>query len=75
MPSRCQMEKKSGTYLKNNDTHPLRPTDFTTNTQMCASFIQVYSGDNAEEINNISRHTVTPIELQVRKTDDNMVVL
>ena len=54
---------------------PLRPTDFTTNTQMCASFIQVYSGDNAEEINNISRHTVAPIELQVRKTDDNMVVL
>ena len=53
----------------------LIPPDLTTNTQACADYIQVSSGTNAEEINNISRHAVVPIELQVTRTDDPMVFL
>ena len=55
--------------------HPLIPPNLTTNTQECAASIQVSPGSKAEEINNISRHTVAPIKLQVTRTDDSMVVL
>ena len=34
---------------------PLTPPESTTNTQACSTFIQVYYGSKAEEINNISR--------------------
>ena len=54
---------------------PLSPTDLTMNTQACASPIQVFSGAKAEEINEISLHTVATIEVQVTRTDDPMVVL
>ena len=54
---------------------PLNPTELTTNTQACAASIQVSSEAKAEEINNISLQTVSPIELQVTRTDDPMVVL
>ena len=54
---------------------PLIPTNLTTNTQASATSTQVYSGAKAEVINNISRHTVASIELQITRTDNNMVVL
>ena len=54
---------------------PFSPPNLTTNTQACDAFIQVSSGANYEEINNISRHTVAPIELKVTRTDNHMVVL
>ena len=54
---------------------PLIPPYLITNTQACAASIQVYSGAKAEEIKNISRHTVAPIKLQVTRTDDPMFVL
>ena len=54
---------------------PLSPPDLTTNTQECAASIQVSFGDKAEQINNILRHKVVPIELQVTRTDDNIFVL
>ena len=53
----------------------LVPNDLTTNTQACAASIQVSSGANTEEIKNISLQTVAPIELQVTRTDDPMVLL
>ena len=54
---------------------PLTPTDLTPNNQACATYIQVFYGLKAEEINNIPRHTVAPIELQVTRTNDPIVVL
>ena len=54
---------------------PLIPPNLSTNTQSCDSSIQVSSGAKAEEINNISHQTVVPIELQVTRTEDPMVVL
>ena len=54
---------------------PLSPINLTTNTQACAASIQVYSESKAEEINNILCQTVAPIDLQVTRTDDPMVVL
>ena len=53
----------------------LSPTELTMNNQACAASVQVSSGEKAEEINNISRHTVAPIEVQVTRTDYPMVVL
>ena len=47
-------------FLKTN-LHPLRPPDFTTNTKAWDPPIKLSSGDKAEEINNISRHTFKPI--------------
>ena len=52
---------------------PLIPTNLTTNTQELAAFVQVSSGPKAEEINEISRRTVAPIEVQETRTDDPMV--
>ena len=54
---------------------PLSPPGLTKNTQACAASTLVSSGAKAEEINNISHHTVTPIELQITRTDNPMVVL
>ena len=54
---------------------PLRPPKLTKNTQACAASIQVSYWAKAEEINNISLQTVSPIKLQVTSTDDPMVVL
>ena len=54
---------------------PLSPPNLTTNTQACAASIQVYYEAKAEDINSISCQTVAPIELQVTRTDDPMVVL
>ena len=54
---------------------PLIPNYLTTNTQACSASIQVSSGANTEEIKYISLQTVAPIELQVTRTDDPMVVL
>ena len=65
-PSRCQL----ATQLFN-----LIPPDFTTNTQAWADSIQVSSSSKAEEINNISCHTVGTIEVQVTRTDNPVVVL
>ena len=61
--------------LYENKATPLNPTELTTNAQACAASIQVSSEAKAEEINNISLQTVSPIELQVTRTDDPMVVL
>ena len=54
---------------------PLTPPEFTTNTQACAASIKLSSGYKAEEINNISRHTVGPIEVKLTSTDDTIIVL
>ena len=51
-----------------------RHNNLTTNSQVYAACIQVSSGSKAEEINNISRQAVAPIELQVTRTDYPMVV-
>ena len=58
-----------------NKYTPLIPPDLTINTQACAASIQVFSGSKAEEINEISHHTVATIEIQLTRTDDPMVVL
>ena len=54
---------------------PLSSPKLTINTQVCAALIQVSYVYKAEYINNISRQTVAPIELQVTRTDDTMVFL
>ena len=72
MPSRCQLETSS---RKSYPPPPLSPPYLTTNTQECAASVQLSSGAKSKEINNISRHTVSPIKLQVTSTDDTMVVL
>ena len=54
---------------------PLSPPDLATNTQACTAYIQLSSGSKAEEINNISRHIVALIALQVTRTYDPMFVL
>ena len=43
---------------------PLRPPNLTKNTQACASYTQVSSGNKPEERNEISCRTVSPIEVQ-----------
>ena len=60
-------------FVKTN-LPPLSPPRLTKNTQACAISIQVSSGAKDEEINNISRHAVAPIEIQVTSTNDPMVV-
>ena len=42
---------------------PFRPPNLTTNTQICDASTQLPSGFKFEEINNILRQTVAPIEL------------
>ena len=65
-----------GQLYKNKATPPPSPLNLTTNTQECAAPpVQVYSESRALEINNISRHTVAHIEVQVTRTDDPMFVL
>ena len=54
---------------------PLIPHKLTKNTQSCAASIQVYSEPKSEEINNISRHVVSHIEVQVTSTDNTMTFL
>ena len=54
---------------------PLSPPYLVTNTQAYAASIQVYSDTKSEEINNILRQKVAPIELQLISTDDCMFVL
>ena len=43
---------------------PLVHPDLTKTTHACAASVQISSGAKAEEINNISRRTVAPIEIQ-----------
>ena len=61
--------------LYENKATPPSPPNITTNIQTCAASIQVYYVANAGEINNILCETVAPIQLQVIRTDDPMVVL
>ena len=63
-----------GNFAKTN-LLPLISTDLTTNNQSCAASVQVSYGSKAEEINNMLRQTVAPIELQFTGTDDTMVFL
>ena len=67
--------KKNKVNICENKTTPLSHPILTTNTQACAASIQVYYGAKAEEINDISRRTVAPIEVNVTRNDDPMVVL
>ena len=53
----------------------LIPHELTINSQACAASIQVASEPPAKEINNRSCPKVAPIELQVTRNDDPMVVL
>ena len=68
----------SGKIIKENfvkKRYPLRPPELKTNNQACAASIQASSVAKSEEINEISRCTFAPIEVQVTKIDDPMVVL
>ena len=75
IPSIYHLETASGKTLQKKA--PPSPSVLLNhkNTQACAASIHVFYGSKAEEINNISCHTVVPIKLQVTRTDGLMVVL
>ena len=60
-------------FVKTN-IHPIRTHQLTTNTQVFVDSVQVSSVPKAEEINNISCHTVAHIEVQETRTDNPMFV-
>ena len=62
-------------HICDNKYTPLIPSDFTTNIQEFSASVQVYYGSKGEEINEISPHTVSPIEVQETMTNDTMVFL
>ena len=59
--------KPRGTILH----HPLSPPNMITNTQACVASVQTSS----KGINQISEDTLSPIQLQVTRTNDPMVII
>ena len=50
---------------------PLRPPNMITNTQACVASIQTSS----KVINQISEYTLAPIQLQVTRTNDPIMII
>ena len=61
--------------LKKTKLLPLAPPDHNTNSQGCLAATQTPSGTKSEEIENISRASMTPGEVEAIRTTDPMVIL
>ena len=72
MNSRCLSETSSDTYLWKQTYSPQPSWLYNKYTCMWCLYLRIFRSQGWK-INNISRHIVGPIEVQVTKTDDTMV--
>ena len=62
-------------YFKNTHTHTLSWLDIVANRQSCLAGTQIPNRDKADEIGDIAKASIAPIDMEEFRTTDPMVIL